>query len=67
MQSQKGVLEKLGCETLTPADPDANVMKSKDGFYPAYNLQSMVDNDTHFILSCEVTDYPTDYFSLEEN
>jgi hypothetical protein len=67
LQSQKKLLEKLERDTLAPADLNAKVMKSKDGFLPAYNVQSMVDNDTHFILSCEATDYPTDFHSLEEN
>jgi hypothetical protein len=42
-------------------------MKTKDGFLPAYNVQTTVDNDSHFITSCEVTDYPNDFHSLEEN
>jgi len=67
LQSQKGLLEMLGRESLAPADPEAKVMKTKDGFLPAYNVQATVDNDSHFIMSCEVTDYPNDFHSLEEN
>jgi len=67
LQSQKSLLKTLGRESLAPADPAAKVMKTKDGFLPAYNIQNTVDNDSHFITSCEVTDYPNDFNSLEEN
>ena len=64
---QKNKLEAAGEQWLSPTDPDARLMKSKDGFMPAYNIQCTCDNDTHFMLTCEVTDYPNDYYSLEEN
>jgi transposase len=67
LQSQKKLLEILGRESLAPADPQAKVMKTKDGFLPAYNVQSTVDNDSHFIMTCEATNYPNDFHSLEEN
>ena len=65
--SQKQLLETIGRESLAPADPDARVMKTKDGFLPAYNIQTTIDNDSHFLTTCEVTDYPNDFHSLEEN
>jgi len=67
LESQKKLLETLGRESLAPADPDAKIMKTKDGFLPAYNVQATVDNASHFITSFEVTDYPNDFHSLEEN
>jgi transposase len=67
LQSQKRRLESAGLEWMSPIDPQARLMKSRNGFIPAYNIQNTVDNDTHFITSCEVTDYPNDYYSLEEN
>jgi len=67
LELQKKLLEVLGRESLAPADHAAKIMKTKDGFLPAYNVQATVDNDSHFITSCEVTDYPNDYHSLEEN
>jgi hypothetical protein len=67
LRSQKELLESLDRESLAPADPQARVMKTKDGFLPAYNVQTTVDNDFHFITTCEVTDYPNDFHSLEEN
>jgi transposase len=67
LQSQKALLEGLDRQSLAPADPGARVMKTKDGFLPAYNIQTTVDNDSHFITSCETTDYQNDFHSLEEN
>jgi transposase len=67
LQSQKELLQTLDKESLAPADPEAKVMKTKDGFLPAYNVQITVDNDSHFITTCETTDYPNDFHSLEEN
>ena len=64
---RKNMLESAGEEWVSPTDPQARLMKSKDGFMPAYNIQSTCDNDTHFMLTCEVTDYPNDFYSLEEN
>jgi DNA repair exonuclease SbcCD ATPase subunit len=57
LQSQKELLGRLGLESLAPSDPEARIMKTKDGFLPAYNVQTTVDNDSHFITTCEVTDY----------
>jgi hypothetical protein len=67
LMSQKRFLQTHGLESFVPADPQAKVMKSKDGFFPAYNVQSTVDNASHLIISCEVTNHPNDYYSLEEN
>jgi transposase len=67
LQLQKNLLETLDRESLAPSDPDARLMKTKDGFLPAYNVQTTVDNDSHFIMSCEVTDYANDFHSLKEN
>jgi hypothetical protein len=65
--SQKELLKTPGTETLAPADPQAKVMKTKDGFMPCYNVQIMADNDSDFITYCKTTDYPNNFHSLEEN
>jgi len=67
LQSQKDLLTTSGRESLAPADPEAKVMKTKEGLVPAYNIQTTVDNDSHFMTSCEATDYQNDIYSLEEN
>jgi transposase len=67
LQSQKDRLEAAAVEWLSATDPDARLMKSKGSFIPAYNIQNTVDNASHFITSCEVTNYQNDYYSLEAN
>ena len=67
LKSQKALLETLNRESLAPSDYEAKIMKTKDGFLPSYNVQTTVDNESHFITTCEVTDYPNDYHSLKEN
>jgi len=67
LERQRQILEKSGLESVAPADPEAKVMKSKDGYYPAYNVQSVVDTRNHMIAQMDVTDQPNDYYSLEPN
>ena len=67
LEQQKQLLEKLGRDSIAPADPHAKIMKSKEGFYPAYNVQSTVDSKNHMIAQMDVTDEPNDYHSLESN
>ena len=67
LKLQKETLETEGVQWCSFTDSDARLMKSGSGYIPAYNVQNTVDNDTHFITSCEVTNYQNDYYSLEEN
>jgi len=67
LEQQKQLLEKLGRESIAPSDPEAKIMKSKEGFYPAYNVQSTIDTKNHMIAQMDVTDQPNDYHSLESN
>ena len=67
LEQQKQLLEKLGRDSIAPADPQAKIMKSKEGFYPAYNVQSTVDDKNHMIAQMDVTDHPNDYYDLESN
>jgi hypothetical protein len=57
----------MGRESLSPADPQARTMKTRNGFMPAYNVQSTVDDDSHFMMTCEVTDSPIDIELLAPN
>jgi len=67
LEQQKQLLEKLGRESIAPADPEAKIMKSKEGFYPAYNVQSSIDTKNHMLAQMDVTDQVNDYDSLEHN
>ena len=67
LERSKRSLEFLGREAIAPADMDAKVMKTKEGFMPAYNVQSVIDHENHMIGLMEVTDEPVDYYCLEQN
>ena len=67
LEQQKQLLENLGRDSIASADPQAKIMKSKEGFYPAYNVQSTIDDKNHMIAQMDVTDQPNDYHSLESN
>jgi transposase len=67
LKSLKQLIESLSRTSIAPADLEARVMKTKDGFLPAYNVQTTVDNTNHFITSCEVTDNPNDFHLLQSN
>jgi len=67
LKSQKASLKSMGRESLSPSDTQAKTMKTRNGFMPAYNVQSTVDDASHFIMTCEVTDSPIDIELLEPN
>lgn len=45
---------------ILTTDPDARMMKTKDGFACCYNVQTAVDQTSHLIAEFEVTNDPTD-------
>ena len=58
--SQSGETQKL------TTDPQARMMKTKDGFACCYNVQTAVDNSSHLIAEYEVTNSCNDYNSLTQ-
>lgn len=48
-------------------DPDAHLMKSRDGIIPAYNVQAGTDDQYKMIAYADLTPDATDINSLEEN
>jgi transposase len=67
LESQRKYLKTSNRESYAPFDLEAKTMKTRNGFMPAYNIQNIVDDDSHLIMSCEVTDHPIDIELLEEN
>jgi hypothetical protein len=51
----KDKLEKSGKNHISPTDPDASLMKSRDGKMPCYNIQTAVDAKHHMIAMAEAT------------
>lgn len=67
LEKYKQILEESGRAALAPADPEAQIMKTKEGFMPAYNTQSTVDNKHDMFAQLDATDEPNDYYCLEKN
>lgn len=66
-EEDKRLLELHQKETLAPNDPDAELMKSRNGIKPCYNAQSTVDCKGHFILCNKVKQLPNDINLLSVN
>ena len=60
LQSQKDSLEKEHRKYISLSDPEARLMKSRDGKIPAYNVQIVVDEENKMIADSEVVTEETD-------
>lgn len=60
LQTQKERLEKENRNYISFSDPEANLMKSRDGKIPAYNVQIAVDAENKMIADSEVVTEQTD-------
>ena len=60
-ESYQKVMEETGVSQLSLTDPDAKLMKNKNGFAVAYNPQTAVDSETHLIRDFEMTNQVTDH------
>ncbi len=65
LEEQKAFLEEQHRHDVSPADPDARLMKSRDGFIPGYNVQLVVDRKHKMIANVEVLTNPSDENLLE--
>jgi transposase len=54
-------MEENGLTQLSLTDPDAKLMKNKNGFMVAYNIQTAVDSETHLIDDYQLTNNVTDH------
>lgn len=54
-------MEKNGLSQLSLTDEECKLMKNKNGFSVAYNVQTAVDSETHLIENFEMTNQPTDH------
>lgn len=67
LKSANDVLEKTGNKRIAPNDPEAVLVKSRDGKLAGYNIQTGVDEKGHFILSSDVTTHANDQNLLNDN
>ena len=65
-KSYRNYMEENGLSQLSLTDPDAKLMKSKNGYMVSYNVQTVVDSETHLINDFLTTDCPTDHGLLYE-
>ena len=59
-------METKGLSQISLTDSDSKLMKTRNGFSVAYNVQTAVDSKTHLIKDFKVTDSPSDYGLLAE-
>lgn len=52
-------MEESGQSQMSLTDADAKLMKNKNGFTVAYNLQTAVDSNTHLIRDFQMTNHVT--------
>jgi len=64
LQRQKEILEKEGRKYISSSDPEARLMKSRDGKIPGYNVQTAVDAENKMIADSEVVTEETDLRQL---
>ena len=62
---QKETLNKESRGEVSPSDPDARLMKSREGAIPAYNVQLVVDDENKLISGSIVSTEPNDQELLE--
>lgn len=65
LKQQQIEMEQADIRHYSPTDPDARLMKTRDGKLPAYNMQTVVDAEHKMIVAAEVTNAPTDIEQLK--
>jgi len=65
LQGYLSAMDSMGKNHLSTSDIDCNLMKSRDGYIPAYNVQLGVETKNHFIMGDYVSDSVNDIKELE--
>lgn len=60
LEKQKEILERENRNYISSSDPDARLMKSREGKIPGYNVQIAVDQENKMIADSEVVTDETD-------
>jgi transposase len=66
LRKQKEILEKENRKQISASDPQARLMRSRDGMIPAYNVQIAVDAEHKLIVDSEVVTDEVDKEILPE-
>ena len=64
LTAHKETLKNSGQTYLSPTDPEAQLMRTRDGKMPGYNIQSVVDETSHMIAATEVLTEQDDHAAL---
>jgi transposase len=60
----RSTMAETGQKYISPADPEATLMRSREGKLPAYNMQIVVDDKHKFIADSEVLTDDNDHAAL---
>lgn len=66
LEKTKSDIEKSGKKYYAPNDPEAVMVKGRDGKFPGYNVQAGVETKGHFIMTDRVTTDTNDMQQLQE-
>lgn len=58
-------LDENGLNHVCTTDPESRLMKTRDGFKPSFNVQTVVESDHHIIVHFDVTNDCADWGLLE--
>ena len=64
MENLKDQMEKEGIKRISPSDPEAKLLRGRDGKYPGYNVQIAVDAEHKMIANSEVYTDANDLYLL---
>lgn len=67
LKKAEELLDQTGKKYIAPNDPEAVLVKSRDGKVGGYNIQAGVDTKGHFMLNADVTTHHTDQNLLASN
>ena len=67
LEGFKKQIQESEFSSYCPTDPGAHLMKSRDGFIPAYNVQTGVDSKNKMIVLAEVIQEGNDLTSIANN
>lgn len=67
LQNHKAFMVNHDLDCYAPADPEARLMKTRDGFVPAFNMQTGVDDKNKMFVFAQVTDKGVDTHELQPN
>lgn len=65
LESTLAELDENGLNHICTTDPDARLMKTRDGYKPSFNVQTAVEPDHHIIVHFDVTSDCADWGLLE--